>query len=183
MSRVKRLNPRAIEFIERWPLFDGAIVQHHFTPYMRDYDVIVEAGAAAPDGSGSYLEGRYRFRFTHCVVANVMSTVGDITWAQSWSQEYADYGAWERAGEPRGYVWGVEFMQAYPGARYLPDSDLAADWARRLGHAMHEVEIRTNAHLIQLVFHRLLLHKVAAGDPVSRALTEIEPLEMLGNVG
>ena len=150
---------------------------------MRDYDVIVEAGAAAPDGSGSYPEGRYRLRFTHCVVVKVMSAVADKTWARSWSEHFTDYEAWMQAGEPEGYVWGVKFMDAYPGARYLPDSELAADWTRRLGRAMYEVEIATNAHLMQLVFHRLLLHKTAQGDVTTRVLSEIEPVEMLGSAG
>ncbi len=180
---MERLDPRAIEFLRGWPLYDNGIVRHHFTPYMRDYDLVVEAQADARDGSGFYREGRYRFRFTHCVVANVLSTVTDEGWVRSWSQEFTDYAAWERAGEPPGYVWGVECMMADPGARYLPNSELAADWARRLGRAMHEVEIRTNAHLIRLVFHRLLLHKVAHGDPGSQVLSEIEPLEMMGDAG
>lgn len=34
---MERLDPRAIEFLERWPLADSAIVQHRFTPYMRDH--------------------------------------------------------------------------------------------------------------------------------------------------
>lgn len=180
---MERLDRRAIEFIKGWPFHDSSIVRHHFTPYMRDYDIVVEAQADARDGSVFYSEGRYRFRFTHCVIADVLSTVEDQAWAQSWSNEFTDYAAWERAGEPPGYVWGVEYMEAYPGARYLPDSELSADWARRLGRAMHEVEIRSNAHLIRLVFHRLLLHKVAHGDPATRVLTEIEPLEMMGDAG
>jgi len=178
---MEHLDPRAVEFLEGWPLFDSALVEHHFTPYMRDYDVIVEASAAAPDGSGSYLEGRYRFRFTHCVVAEVTSTVGDNVWAAAWSEEYTDLAAWERAGKPRGYLWGIQWMDAYPGGRYLPDSDLAANWTQRLGHVMHAVEIETNAHRLRLVFHRLLLHRIAHGDPAKRVLTEIEPLEMFGD--
>jgi hypothetical protein len=78
-ENMEHLDPRAVKFLEGWPLFDNSIVEHHFTPYMRDYDMIVEAGAAAPDGSGSYLEGRYRFRFTHCALVKTTSTVGDQT--------------------------------------------------------------------------------------------------------
>ena len=46
-----------------------------FTAYMRDYDVIIEVPAIRPDGSGSYIEGRYRYRFTHCVEAAVKTKV------------------------------------------------------------------------------------------------------------
>lgn len=103
---MKSLDSRAIKFLEGWPLFDSAIVEHRFTPYMRDYDVIVETTAAAPDGSGSYPEGRYQFRFTHCVFAKITSTVVDVTWACSWGDQFTDYDAWEESGEPEGYVWG-----------------------------------------------------------------------------
>jgi hypothetical protein len=56
-------------------LVDSAIVRHGFAPYMRDYDVIIEVSAAKPGGSGSYIEGRYRYRFTHCVEARVETDV------------------------------------------------------------------------------------------------------------
>jgi hypothetical protein len=174
------LDPKAVKHIEGWPLFDGAIVEHHFTPYMRDYDVIVDTCAAAPDDSGSYLEGQYRFRFTHCVFAAVASTVADGTWACSWADHFTDYQTWEKAGEPEGYVWGVNWQNVYPGARYVTNSEAAADWSRRLGRTMHEVEIETNAQLIRLIFHRLLLHKIAQGDYTTRILSDIEPIEMIG---
>lgn len=180
---MEHLDPRAVKFLEGWPLFDNSIVEHSFAPYMRDYDVTVEAGAAAPDGSGSYIEGRYRFRFTHCVLAKITTTVADKTWTCSWGEQFTDYDAWQKVGEPEGYVWGVNYMNVYPGARYLPDSEAAEDWSRRLGRQMHEVEIDTNAHLIQLVFFRLLLHKLAQGDFTTRVLSDIKPYEMLGEDG
>ncbi|MBS0181460.1 MAG: hypothetical protein JSS39_03610 [Nitrospira sp.] len=177
---MERLDQRAIEFLERWPLADCSIVEHRFTPYMRDYDVIIETTAAAPDDSGSYLEGRYRFRFTHCVLAKVTSTVTDMSWTRSWDDQFTDYDVWQESGEPEGYVWGVNYMNAYPGAQYLPNSEAATEWSRRLEHQMHEVQIDTNAHLILLIFHRLLLHKLAQGDYTTRVLSDIEPYEMLG---
>src|SRR5215813_9134675 len=90
------------------PLFDSAIVRHGFAAHMRDYDVIVEVAAAKPDGGGSYIEGRYRYRFTHCVEAHVETTVRPDVWRRSWGDEFTDMTAWEQAGEPDGYVWGVE---------------------------------------------------------------------------
>lgn len=115
------------------PLFNSAIVSHGFTSYMRDYDVIVEVPAAKPDGSGSYIEGRYRYPFTHCVEAHVETTVTPDAWQISWSDDFISYPAWERAGAPFGYVWGVEESDAYPGASSVPDSERAAEWATSWG--------------------------------------------------
>lgn len=98
------------------PLFDSLIVRYGFTPYMRDYDVIADVPAARPDGSGSYIEGQYRYRFTHCVEARVATMAKPKTWKISWADEFTDYSAWERAGCPDGFVWGVESSLAYPGA-------------------------------------------------------------------
>ena len=149
------------KILEGWPLFDNAIVEHHFTPYLRDYDVVVDASAAAPDGTGSYIEGRYRYRFTHCVVAHVTTDVDDEVWRKSWEDVFTDYEAWEEAGEPEGFVWGVCYSAAYPGLEYIGNSLLAREWSERLRKPMHEVKIETNGHNIRLVFHDVTIRKIA----------------------
>ncbi len=156
------------------PLFDSAIVRHGFAPYMRDYDVIVEVPAAKPDGSGSYIEGQYRYRFTHCVEAHVVTTVKPETWKVSWGDDFIDYAAWEEAECPEGYVWGVEFSDAYPGAKRILDSERAISWTEALGRRMHEIEVETNAFLIRLVCHDLRIDQLAVGDPATGELTPIE---------
>ena len=179
MDAPERLHPAVVSLVEDWPLFDNAIVAHGFAPYMRDYEVVVVASAAVPDGSRSYRDGQYRFRFTHCVVAHVETAVRDDVWPGSWDDVFTDYTAWERAGCPGGYVWGVNDMAAYPGATYRPDSPRAAEWARRLGRSMHEVRIETSAHTLELVFHGLRVQKVAAGDPATGALAPIDPVDLV----
>ena len=179
MNSQSRLPEPIVSLLEQWPLFDSAIVRHGFTPYMRDYDVELVAMAAVPDGSRSYREGQYRFRFTHCVCADVQTSVRDDVWPNSWSDEFIDYSEWQRRGEPEGYVWGVNDMAAYPGARYLAESERAGKWWTRLGQPMHEVRIETNAHNINLVFHRVVIEKVAAGDPVTGSLTPIAPVSIV----
>jgi hypothetical protein len=156
------------------PLFDSAIVRHGFTPYMRDYDVIVNVPAAKPDGGGSYIEGQYRYRFTHCVEAHVETTVDPEAWKRSWTDEFTRYAAWERAGHPDGFVWGVESSDAYPGAHVLATSQRAAAWIERLDRAMYEVQIETNAFLINLVCHELRVAQLAVGDPSTGDLTPLE---------
>ena len=152
-------------------LFDSAIVRHSFAPYMRDYDVIIEVPAAKPGGGGSYIEGRYRYRFTHCVEARVETDVPPETWKRSWADEFTDYAAWEAAGNPSGFVWGVKYANAYPGARTVADSHAAAKWSEKLGQAMYEVEIRATPFLITLVCHDLRVDRLATGDSVTGALS------------
>jgi hypothetical protein len=174
----ERLSPALVALIEGWPLFDNAIVAHGFTPYLRDYQLEVVTLAAVPDGSRAYQEGRYRFLFTHCVLAHVETSVRDDVWPRSWDDVFTDYAAWERAGCPEGYVWGVNDARVYPGVVYLPDSPRAAEWSRRLGRPMHEVRIETNAWTLELVFHALRVHRIAHGDPAAGTLSPIEPVDL-----
>ena len=152
--------------LERGLLFDSSIVAHGFTPYLRDYDLLVDVvGTTSADVGHGYIAGRYRFRFTHCPHALVTTAVRDDVWRASWDDLYTDYAAWEAAGQPSGYVWGVNYSAAYPGATLVRESALAAEWSERVGRAMHEVRIETNGHAFQIVFHRLLVARVASGSP------------------
>ena len=173
------LSEAAIEAINQWPLFDNAIVRHGFAPYMRDYELIVETAAATPDRRRSYPEGRYRYVFTHCVRADVETRVRDDTWRASWADAFIDYSEWEAAGCPAGFVWGVQYMDAYPGAKLVTGSQTATEWAARLGKTMAEVIIETNAQEIRLVFHTLNVYKIAEGNPTTNELHEIPPRDIL----
>jgi hypothetical protein len=158
------------EKLDAGPLFDSAIVAHQFTSYMRDYDVMVDVPAAVPGGGRSYIEGRYRYRFTHCVVAHVTTRVADESWRVSWDDRFIDYAVWEEAGSPDGYdgyVWGVCFALAYPGLIYIEDSVVAREWTDRLRQLMHQVVIKTYTYTLQLVFHDVHIQKVARGDPLT----------------
>jgi hypothetical protein len=131
------------------PLFDSNIVRHGFAPFLRDYDVVAEIN-----------ESQFLYRFSHCTTATVTTAVKDELWRQSWTNVYTDYSVWERAGHPEGYVWGVCYSLAYPGATYIEDSDLAREWTDRLGRPMHEVTIQTNGHNIGLIFHDLSVQEL-----------------------
>jgi hypothetical protein len=161
--------------IERDELFfDSAIVQHSFTPFMRDYDVIVDVPAAKPDGGGSYIVGRYRYRFTHCTEAIARTTVTAKAWQASWDDLFTDRETWERAGEPAGYVWGVEWADAYPGLTYVQQSERAAGWTELVARQMHEVQIESNVLHLTLVFHDLRIDQLAVGDPTTGTLTPLD---------
>jgi hypothetical protein len=156
------------------PIFDSAVMRHGFTAYMRDYDVVIEVPALRPDGNGSYVEGRYRYRFTHCVDVAVKTKVPPDAWRQSWSDVFIDYPAWQKAGEPSGFVWGVEWAEAYPGVEYVEPSDSAAAWTEKVGKPMHALRIETNAYLIDLVCHDLVVTPLAVGDPRTGDLKPVD---------
>lgn len=163
------------ERIEQDEVFlDSTIVSHGFAPHLRDYDIVIEVPAAKPDGSGSYIEGRYRYRFTHCPEVHVTSAVRDDVWQESWDDHFIEYAAWENAGAPSGFVWGVGSADAYPGLSYVPDSPLADSWTKRLGRDMHEVCVESNAFVLRLVCHDSHVERLAVGDPVTGELTPIE---------
>jgi hypothetical protein len=153
--------------------FDSAVHSHGYAPFMRDYDVVIDRPAAKPDGTGSYIMGRYRYRFTHCPEVRVTTTVSDAVWQKSWADHVIDYDTWERAGEPGGYVWGVCWSNAYPGLSYVADSPLAASWSVRLNRAMREIRIETNAFELQLVCHDLLVQQLAIGNPLTDELSPV----------
>jgi hypothetical protein len=156
-------------------LFDSPITQHGFASFMRDYDVVIDVPAVKPDASGSYIIGQYRYRFTHCVEANIETAIPPETWRRSWSDEFTDYAAWEAAGNPSGFVWGVKWADAYPGASYVAQSSRAAAWTEKLGRTMHEIRIETNAFTLGLVCHDLRVDQVAIGDALTGELTPIRP--------
>lgn len=130
-------------------LFDSNIVQHGFLPYLRDYQILSQFG-----------KRRIFFRFTHCVSAVVKTTVPDELWLESWEDVFTSRDAWENAGSPKGYVWGVNYAVAYPGATVVENSLQARDWSTRLGKQMREIRIETNAHNIELIFHDLCIGEI-----------------------
>lgn len=154
--------------------FDSAIDSHGFVPFLRDYDVIIDVPAATPDGTSSYIRGRYRYRFTHCVEVVARTTFTPDTWKKSWDDVFTDREAWETAGSPDGYVWGVEWADAYPGMSYIEHSERADRWTKLLDHEMHEVRIASNALDLTVVFHDLLVDQLAIGNPSTGTL---EPLD------
>jgi hypothetical protein len=140
--------------LERGYLFDGAIVRHGFTPYLRDYDIVAYF-ARGPE---------YLYRFSHCPLAEVTTAVPDDIWQRSLGDNFIDYSEWLKSGEPDGYIWGICESTVYPGAKYITDSRLAQGWTARLGKLMHEVIIETNGHNFRLVFHDLSVRELQNTD-------------------
>jgi hypothetical protein len=151
--------------LTQYDLFDGAILWHGFTRYMRDYDIIAEIMPyAGPDHAQE--PGVYRYRFTHCPEAHVVTCIRDDVWPDSWSDINLDYALWEKQGNPDGFVWGVCWACAYPGLSYHADSALAAQWSQRLRKPMREIQIETNVYRLQLVFHDVIVEKLDDKTPI-----------------
>lgn len=142
-------------------VFDQAVVFHGYAPHMRDYDVYIYATA---DPRTGIRPEHLRYRFTHCVRASASTAVQPDVWRDSLGDEFTDYERWIAAGEPDGYVWGVNWQNLYPGMRLLPESEEAKAWSAQLGRDFHEVRIETNGHDITLIFADLVVSVAHPGD-------------------
>ncbi|MFV6026722.1 hypothetical protein [Streptomyces sp. NPDC056264] len=137
--------------------FDHAVVHHGYTHYMRDYEVIVY-GTAAPDTGIQPAYLRYLFRY--CVEARCETSVPAVTWRVSLDDRLVDY---ETGADLDGYVWGVKWHLLYPGAKLLPESEVARRRSRAVGIDFHDVLIESNAHRLTLVFSDLQVTEVPTG--------------------
>jgi hypothetical protein len=141
-------------------VFDQAVEFHGFAEHMRDYDVYVYA---TRDPRSGVTPEHVRYRFTHCVRADVSTTVPAEVWSDSLDDRLIDYEAY-LANELDGYVWGVNWHCLYPGMTLVESSREAGRWAKALGIPFHEARIETNAHLISLVFSTLQVTRVSPGE-------------------
>lgn len=132
---------------------DFAVLGHGWAKHGRDYAVLVQ------DMLGSD-PGTHELVFTHCVRLDYETRVRDDVWPISWSDEFLNYQGWLDAGEPDGYVWGTDWSNAYPGLTTPDRSQLAEDWAKRLGREMSEVGLETDRFALRLVFHSVRWRKI-----------------------
>ncbi|MFY1616291.1 HalD/BesD family halogenase [Micromonospora sp. WMMD736] len=138
-------------------IFDGAVVHHGYTDYMRDYEVIVYVTADPRTGQPP---AHLRYLFTHCVVAEVRTALSPDTWRRSLDGRLTDP---EVGPDLDGFVWAVRWQPLYPGATVVPESERARSWADKVGIPFHEVRFELNAHAIALVFNDLEVTEVGEG--------------------
>lgn len=138
--------------LDWFPQLDFGVLEHGFSRHGRDYEIVVETTFGDP--------GRHRLTFTHVVEASVVTQVRDDVWPESWADVFIDYGEWERAGAPGGYVWGSNLSMAYPGIEITEPSAKAAAWAERLDAEMYEVSLTTDRFRLELIFHNLRTEKI-----------------------
>jgi hypothetical protein len=110
--------------MERFDVFDNALLSHGYKDYMRDYELIVEI-IVGPEPSGTY-----SYLFKYCVEAHITTSLPDEGYRRSMDDALIDY---ETGKGLPGYLWGVRWSDLYPGWTLNPDSEKAAEWTRRLG--------------------------------------------------
>lgn len=138
-------------------IFDGAIVHHGYTDYIRDYEVIVYVTADPRTGIPPI---HLRYLFKYCVSAEVQTAVSPDTWRCSLDERLTDR---EIGPDLDGFVWAVRWQPLYPGAEVVADSERARSWADKIGIPFHEVRFEMNAHAITLVFSDLDVTEVGEG--------------------
>ena len=135
--------------LREWDIIDTAIVRHGFVVYNRDYFIEVLYSNAVK------MEHLVSFLFEGCVEAHYENVVLTTTYPCFMDDRFIDYQQWLAAGSPEGFVWGVNQADAYPGWKYIENSDRAYAWSQKLHIPMHEVEIETNTYRLTLIFHEL----------------------------
>jgi len=139
-------------------LFDRELIFHGFTPFMRDYDLVIYE-TVDPRSGLSPRHRRFRFRF--CTEARVQSRVRPDTWSTSLSDDLVHEES--VTVDSTGYVWGVCAQELYPGAKIISDSERANFWHNQVGIPFWEVQIEANAQEIRLVFSELNVEDVESG--------------------
>lgn len=138
-------------------VFDQALVYHAFTPYTRDYEVIVYATADPVTGIPP---AHLRYLFRHCVEADTQSVLPLDIWRQSLDERLTNH---ETGKDLDGFVWGVNWQPLYPGMTLVSPSSRTQRWAEGIGLDFHEVRIETNNQRITLVFSELQVSELPTG--------------------
>jgi len=149
------------------PGYDFAVLQHGWTRHGRDYVFRIE------DCIGKD-PGQHELTFTHVVTLEYETRVRDDVWRVSWDDVFTNYERWIAEGEPRGYVWGTKWSDAYPGIKAIRDSQRATNWSEKVKHPMYEVTLETDRFGIALIFHSILHRKIS--DDTSTISKAIIPL-------
>ena len=138
--------------MDKFDLFDNALLFHSYTEYMRDYALIVEIHIGPAE------QGIYSYLFKYCVETHVHTSVQDEVYIKSLDERLIDYNIGKDLDS---YVWGVNWSILYPGWTLKTLSKNADDWSKRLGLDFHEVEIVSNAFSISLILSALDVQKLS----------------------
>jgi hypothetical protein len=161
------VNPLSRLLEDRLPSIDVGVMSHAFAAHGRDYVFMLE-------NSFGPAPGTYRLTFTHVVQLDAKTAVSDAVWRRSWTDEFIDYGNWQAAGEPDGYVFGTNWSLAYPGFEPIEDNPDAAAWSDRLGCPMFAASVETDRFRVELIFHDAHLEQVSGdADTVSRVINPL----------
>lgn len=138
-------------------VYDQGLLHHAYTPYMRDYELVITASSDPRLGRPTeYLS----YLFVDCVEARAVSTVSPAVWRRSLDDELVHPDP-ERTYDA--FVWGVNWQVLYPTFDLVDPSDRALEWSAELGIPFHQLLVESNAHEISLVFSELRVREVAVG--------------------
>lgn len=138
-------------------VYDHGLLHHAYTPYMRDYELVITASSDPRLGRPvTYLS----YLFVNCVEARTVSTVGPAVWRRSLDDELVHPDP-ERTYDA--FVWGVNWQELYPTFDLVDPSDRALRWTADLGIPFHQLQLESNGHEISLVFSGLRVRDVGVG--------------------
>lgn len=135
-------------------LTDVAILSHGFVPYKRDYYFCIET--LWKDN----FAGQYILVFRHCYNMAYKTITGAETLNLSWDDCFIDEQKWKENGEPGGYCWWTNFMNAYPGFSIVENSELAKKMSNEIGKEMKELQVEAEIFKINLIFHDWTIMKL-----------------------
>lgn len=138
--------------MEEYDLLDNVLLHHGYRTYMRDYELVVEVHVGPQD------QGVYSYLFTFCTESHVVTARTDENYRTLLDESLI---LPEAVEERQGFVWGRLSSQLYPGWLLKRGSEKAARWHRRIGLHFHEVEIKTNAYVIGLIFSGIVVSKIS----------------------
>ncbi len=150
------------EVMKAFNLFDGVLLSHAYTRYMRDYELVVE------NHVGPTERGTYSYLFKYCVESNISTSLSGTTYRKLLDDRLIVY---ETGKDLDGYVWGVNWSLLYPGWERVSPSENATNWEREIGIEFHEVSIQSTAYNITLVFSDLVITK--RSDHISSGINQV----------
>ncbi len=136
-------------------LYDMAILTHGFTSYNRDYFFHIEANMWKDE-----LKGQYMIYFVHCYDLSYQTLANSETLLQSWDECFIDFNEYLKAGEPEGFIWGTNWVNAYPGFSIVENSEKAELWTESLKKPMQELQVLSDVYKINLIFHDWKIVKI-----------------------
>lgn len=147
--------------IEQFAPTEIEVREHGFAECPRDYFLVLwvkysDAGFVTHDDKTRHvlmqLPQDFHILLRGCVEVDYHLRVSPENYPTLMDDTYTDYSRWCGAGCPPGTVWASASVSTGDW-RNVPDSGRAQAWAEKLKIPMHEVEVKTGAFVLTLVFH------------------------------
>jgi hypothetical protein len=119
-------------------IYDVLILHHHFLDHNRDYEFFIEM-----------FSGRYSLVFCHTYQLEYKVTLESDTMLKSVDNKCLDHKACIADKDFDGYIWGSNYVNAYPGFSVNNKSKKAELWSAKLGIKMHEILLETEVYAIK----------------------------------